>query len=122
MTMTVAPFCDQGSEHAQQRAHVQRVQADGRLVKDKHCVMLGPAHLAGQLQPLCLAAGQARRFLAQRQVAKAQILQRLKRCVTNFKSVQTVSAVLMSMSMSCGSVQVPPCLFSCRTAVTASRL
>ena len=66
---------DQGSEHAQQRAHVQRVQADGRLVKDKHCVMLGPAHLAGQLQPLCFAAGQARRFLAQRQVAKAQILQ-----------------------------------------------
>ena len=57
---------DQGSEHAQQRAHIQRVQADGRLIKDKHCVMLGLAHLAGQLQPLCLAAGQARRFLAQR--------------------------------------------------------
>ena len=55
---------DQGLEHTQQRAHVQRVQADGRLVKDKHRVMLGLAHLAGQLQPLCLAAGQARRFLA----------------------------------------------------------
>ena len=45
------------------------------LIEHKAGVRLRPAHLAGQLQPLCLAAGQARRFLAQRQVAKAQIPQ-----------------------------------------------
>ena len=69
---------DQRAEHPQQGAHIQRVQADGRLIKDKHRVMLGTAHLAGQLQPLCLAAGKAGRLLAKGQVAQAQLLQHLQ--------------------------------------------
>ena len=66
-------FIIQLADHVAHFQHTMIVKPTGRLVKDKHCVMLGLAHLAGQLQPLCLAAGQARRFLAQRQVAEAQL-------------------------------------------------
>ena len=61
---------DQCTENAQQGLHIQRVQADGRLVKHKHCVGLGALHLTGQLQALGLSAGKAGRFLAQGQVAQ----------------------------------------------------
>ena len=42
----------QGLEHPQQHLHIQRVQADGRLVEHEHGIGLGPADLAGQLQTL----------------------------------------------------------------------
>ena len=61
-------------EDAEQHANIQRMQADGRLVKDKHCVMLGLAHLAGQFQPLRFSAGKAGCLLAKGQVAKAKFL------------------------------------------------
>ena len=54
----------QGLEHPQQHLHIQRVQADGRLVEHEHGIGLGPADLAGQLQTLGFAAGKAGRFLA----------------------------------------------------------
>ena len=69
---------DERLEYAQKRAYVQRMQADGRLVKDEYGIVLRPAHLAGKLQPLRLAAGKAGRFLAERQVAKPQIFQHLQ--------------------------------------------
>ena len=45
------------AEDVKQRADIQRMQADRRFVKDKQCIRLSAAHLAGQLQPLCLTAG-----------------------------------------------------------------
>ena len=60
-------------KNTEQHANIQRMQADGRLIEHKDGVRLRPADLAGELKPLCLAAGQARRFLAQRQVAEAQL-------------------------------------------------
>ena len=58
--------------------HIQRMQADGGLIKDKDGVRLASAHLAGQLEPLRLAAGQAGRGFPQGEVAQAQILQHLQ--------------------------------------------
>ena len=72
------PIFDQGPEYAKQRSYIQRVKADCGLVEDKYGIGLGASHLAGQLQPLGLAAGQARRLLAQRQVAKPQALKHLE--------------------------------------------
>ena len=54
------------------------MKPDGRLVKDKDGIVLLPAHFGGQLQPLSFAPGQARRFLAQRQVAQPQVAQDLE--------------------------------------------
>ena len=68
----------EGLEHPQQGAHVQGVQADGGLVKHKHRVLLAPAHLAGQLQPLGLPAGQAGGGFPQGQVAQSQVVQHLE--------------------------------------------
>ena len=39
---------DERLKHAQKRAHVQRMQPDGRLVEDEHRIVLRPSHLAGQ--------------------------------------------------------------------------
>ena len=69
---------DERLEHAHQRFNVQRMQADGRLVEDEHGIALRPAHLAGQLQPLRLAAGKAGRLLAESQIAKSQVFQHLQ--------------------------------------------
>ena len=49
----------QGLEHPQQHLHIQRVQADGRLVKDEHRVALGLAHLAGHAEEAGCAAVKA---------------------------------------------------------------
>ena len=60
-------------KNAEQHPHIQRMQADGRLVEYKDGIRLRSADLAGQLQALGFAAGQARSFLAQRQVAQPQL-------------------------------------------------
>lgn len=57
MTTTVAPCSDEVLQHADEGFHVQRVQPDGGLVEDEEGVVLVAAHLAGELQPLGLAAG-----------------------------------------------------------------
>ena len=67
---------EQRLEHAQQHPHIQRVQADARLVEHEHGIRLDAPDLAGQLQPLRLAAGEARRFLAEREVTEAELLDR----------------------------------------------
>ena len=71
-------------KYAQQHPHIQRVQADGRLVKDENGILLGLADLAGQLQPLGLAAGQAGRLLPQRQIAQAKLLQDIQLLADGF--------------------------------------
>ena len=77
MTTTVAPLVDERLEYAQQRPHVERVQADGRLVEDEHRESsCAAAHLAGELEPLRLAAGETGRRFAEGEVAQAQIMQR----------------------------------------------
>ncbi len=53
------PAVDETLEHAQQSAHIQRVQADGGLVEYKHGIVLPVAHLAGELEPLGLPARKA---------------------------------------------------------------
>ena len=59
---------EQRLEYAQQHPHVERVQADGRLVKDEHGVRLRAARLARKLETLRLAAGETRRLLAEREI------------------------------------------------------
>ena len=56
---------------AEQNPHVQRVQPDGGFVEDENRIGLRFADLACQLEPLRFAAGQARCFLAEREIAKA---------------------------------------------------
>ena len=63
-------------EHAEQHPHIERMQANGRLVEHEHGVRLSPAHFAGKLQALRLTARKRRRRLAERQVAQTQIVQR----------------------------------------------
>ena len=70
------PLLDQVLKHAQQRAHVARMQADGGLVEHEQRPVLRAPHLACKLQPLRLAAGKRRRRLAKRQVTKPQVMQR----------------------------------------------
>ena len=58
---------------AEQHPHVQRVQPDGGFVEDENRIGLRFADLACQLEPLRFAAGQARCFLAEREIAKAKL-------------------------------------------------
>ena len=58
---------------AEQNPHVQRVQPDGGFVEDENRIGLRFADLACQLEPLRFAAGQARCFLAEREIAKAKL-------------------------------------------------
>src|SRR5262249_37488935 len=70
---------DQTAEDGEQLAYVLEVQAGGRFVEDVESaagVALG--ELARQLDPLRLAARQRRRRLAERDVAEADVLQRLQ--------------------------------------------
>ena len=64
--------CQKRLEHAEQHPHVERMQPDGRLVEHKHGIVLRPSDLACQLEALRLAAGQPRRFLAERARAAAE--------------------------------------------------
>ena len=69
---------DQRPEDAHECLHIQRVQADGGLVEDKHRVRLCLPHLTCQLQALRLAAGEAGRLFPERQVSQSQILKDLQ--------------------------------------------
>ena len=60
---------DQCVKYAQQCLDIKRMQADGGFVEDEYRVRLYPAYLAGQLQPLRFAAGQAGRFFSQSQIS-----------------------------------------------------
>ena len=71
-------------EHAQQHPHIQRMQTDAGLVEYEYRVRLRAANLAGQLEPLRLAARQAGRFLAQCQIAQAQMFQHLQALADRF--------------------------------------
>ena len=64
---------EQRLKNAEQHPHVERVQTDGRFVEHENGIRLRFADLAGQLQPLRLAAGETGRFLAQREIAKTQL-------------------------------------------------
>ena len=68
-------------EHAQQHAHVERVQTDGRLIEHEYRVRLGLAHFAGEFQPLGFAARKRRRRFAECQIPKTQIMQGGQTCV-----------------------------------------
>ena len=65
------PGIDQPVEHAAQGSHVVQVQAGGWLVQDVKFATTGAAfrtarqrQLARDLETLCLAAGERRRWLA----------------------------------------------------------
>ena len=62
---------DQCAENAQQGLHIQRVQADGRLVEHEHGAALCLALLSRKLLALRLAARKCGRFLTVREVAEA---------------------------------------------------
>ena len=60
-------------KNAEQHPNIEWVQTDGRFVEHENGIRLHFADLAGQLQPLRLAAGETGCFLAQREIAKAQL-------------------------------------------------
>ena len=62
---------NQAVEHSQQHLHVERMQADRGFIEHEDGIVLHAAHLARELQALCLAARERRRGLAERQVAQA---------------------------------------------------
>ena len=67
---------DQRVQHFQQLAHVLEMQPGGRLVEDiQRAPGRAPRQLLRQLDPLRLAARQRRRLLAERDVAKPDLLQ-----------------------------------------------
>ena len=61
-------------KNSQQRLHIQRMQADGRLIENKHRSVLLPPHLRGQFEALGFSAGKTGRRLSQGQITKPQIL------------------------------------------------
>ena len=67
--------------------HVQRMQTNRWLVKDKHAVILSFAHLARQLQALRLAAGKARGLFTECQISKSQMLQHFQSLLYRFQSI-----------------------------------
>jgi hypothetical protein len=60
-------------EHADQRGHVEGMQASGGLIEDVQCAVLAAAQPGGDPQPLRLAAGRGRCGLAQQQVPQADL-------------------------------------------------
>ena len=72
---------DQPSQRADQHRDVGRVQACRRLVEQVQPVLAsaGLGQRLGELQPLGLAARERRRGLRQREVAEAEVQQRLER-------------------------------------------
>ena len=52
------PTADQPVKDLQKGLHVLGVEADSGLVKDEEGVVLLPAHLAGQFEPLGLPPGE----------------------------------------------------------------
>ena len=99
---------EQRLEHAQQHPHIQRVQADAWLVEHEHGIRLDAPDLAGQLQPLRLAAGEARRLLTE---PRPSCCSTCSFWLTVFLSAQNGSAVLTSMSISSGRETDCPALF-----------
>src|SRR5918912_1222373 len=70
---------DQAVKHLQQACRVREVQAGGRLVQDIQRAARGaPAQLCGQLDALCLTAGQRGGRLSQVDVAQAYVMKRLQ--------------------------------------------
>jgi hypothetical protein len=68
---------DQAVEHREEAAHVLEVQAGGRLVQQvEGAAGVALGQLAGELDPLGLAAGQGGGRLAERDVAEADLDQR----------------------------------------------
>ena len=76
---------EQRLKHVKQRLHIQGVQADGRLVKDKNRVLLAASHFTGQFQPLGLASRQAGGGLPQSEIPQPQILQNLQALAHQFQ-------------------------------------
>ena len=68
----------QSVKDQQKRLHIQRVQTDGRLVKDKYRGVLLPPHLGCQLQPLGFATRKTWRGFSKSQIPKSQVLQNLQ--------------------------------------------
>ena len=78
-TTTVLPRSTSRLEHVEQLADVVEVQAGRRLVEEvERPAGVGPGQLGGQLDALGLAAGERRRRLAEREVAEADVGQRLQ--------------------------------------------
>ena len=79
ITTTVLPERGEPVKHVEQLANVVKMQAGGRLVQDVERLARPLLdQLAGQLDPLGLAAGKRRRGLAQLDVIETDIVQRLK--------------------------------------------
>ncbi len=74
MTMTVAPCSIRVRNTPSRRLHIQRVQADGRLIKDKQRVLLGLPISLASFRRWASPPERLGRFLAQGQVTKAEFL------------------------------------------------
>ena len=65
------PLTDQMAEDGKECLHIQRVQTDRGLIKNKDGIRLPLAHLTGQFQTLRFAAGQTGGFFAECQITEA---------------------------------------------------
>ena len=65
-------------EDAEQHANVERVQTHAGLVQHEHRAVLVPSQVRGELEALCLPAGQGGGGLAEGEVAEPQLLQELE--------------------------------------------
>ena len=84
MTTTVAPLSSSAwktPSSTRTSSGCRPMDGSSNTKTESSCVL--PISL-GQLQPLCFSAGKARRFLAQRQVAKAQLLEYLQPLTDSF--------------------------------------
>lgn len=84
------PMINEGLENMEKRPHILRMQPDGRFIEDEYGITLPFSHFTGQFQPLCLAAGETRRFLPQGEVSKSKVMQHLQALLQEFKSPQGV--------------------------------
>ena len=69
---------EQAPEDLQENTDIFGMKADRGFIKDEDGILLPSAHFAGQLEALCLAAGQAGCLLSQGQVTQTQIMQDLQ--------------------------------------------
>src|SRR5262245_28284593 len=77
----------QALERGQQAGIVARMQGDGRLVEDVKYAGQAGADLRGQMNALCLAAGQGFRGAVEGQVLKADVSQELQAVLDLLKNL-----------------------------------
>ena len=75
---------DKCAEYRKECPYIERMEADGRFIKNENRIFLGAPHFACQLEPLRFPTGKSRRFFSQCQVPEAQFPQNLESSFDEF--------------------------------------